>query len=59
MAKVGAILLVLLGMVILGNLWFFGVEAVLGRFRRWLGLDKEPLVWHTLSEEKDKEEPNR
>lgn len=59
MAKVGAILLVLLGMVILGNLWFFGVEAVLVRFRSWLGLDKEPSVWHTLPEEKDKEESNR
>ena len=46
--EIGGALLVLLGVVVLGNLWFHLVEGLLDRLRRRWGRPKEPPAWHPL-----------
>ncbi len=53
MKEFGGILLILLGVVILGNLWFSFVEGVLAKLKGWLFPQRESKVWHTLSPEKE------
>lgn len=43
----GAILLLLVVILVIGNLWFHFVEGVLGWFRR-LTCRKDPPAWHPL-----------
>lgn len=51
--EIGAIVLVLLVIVILGNLWFHFVEAILERIRRLFYRKKEPPAWHPLPPEQE------
>ena len=51
---VGAVLLVLVIVFVVGHLWFHIVERVLGGFRRLFSRKKEPPAWHTLPEEEKK-----
>ena len=46
--EIGAILLFLVVVFILGNLWFQFIEAILKRIKRLFTRHKEPPVWHTL-----------
>lgn len=45
--------LALLGLVILGHLWFHFVEALLARAKRLLFGPPAPQVWHELPDEKE------
>lgn len=49
--EIGAIVLVLLVIVIVGNLWFHFVESILERIRRLFHRKKEPPAWHPLPPE--------
>ena len=51
--ELGAWLLLLLVVFVLGNLWFHVVEGVLGRLKRLLVRGKEPPAWHPLPPEED------
>ena len=48
LGEIGAFLLVVAAVFILGNLWFQFVEAVLSRIKKLFPRRKEPPVWHTL-----------
>ena len=52
---VGAVLLVLVIVFVVGHLWFHIVERVLGGLRRLFSRKKEPPAWHTLPEEEKKQ----
>lgn len=54
--EIGAIVLALLVIAILGNLWFHFVEAILDRIRRLCHRKKEPPVWHPFPPEQDNRE---
>ena len=54
--EIGTIVLVLLVIVILGNLWFHFVEAILERIRRLFHRKKEPPAWHPLPREQENRE---
>lgn len=54
--EIGAIILVLLIIVIVGNLWFHFVEAILERIRRLFCRKKEPPAWHPLPPEQEDDE---
>lgn len=47
LGAIGAFLLVLIVVFLVGNLWFHLVEGVLARIRRSLSR-KEPPAWHSL-----------
>ncbi len=56
--EIGAIVLVLLVIVIVGNLWFHFVESILERIRRLFRRKKEPPAWHPLPPEgEDQDQP--
>ena len=55
LGELGAVLVVLVAAVALGNLWFHTVEAVLERIkRRFKGRREEP--WHTLPPEQEEKQ---
>ncbi len=52
--EIGAILLFLVAVFILGNLWFHFIETILKGIKRRFTRRKEPPAWHTLpTDEKD------
>ena len=55
--EIGAVLLVLVAVFIVGRLWFSIVEGVLGGVRRLFSRNKEPCAWHPLPSKQEKEEP--
>ena len=56
--EIGAIALVLLVIVIVGNLWFHFVESILERIRQLFHRKKEPPAWHPLPPEgEDQDQP--
>lgn len=48
LGEIGAFLLVVAAVFILGNLWFQFVEAVLSRIKKLFTRRKQPPAWHTL-----------
>ena len=55
LGEIGAFLLVVAAVFILGNLWFQFVEAVLSRIKKLFTRRKQPPAWHTLPpDEEDK-----
>ena len=54
--EIGAVLLVLVVVFIVGHAWFHIVEGVLGTLKRLFSRHKEPSVWHTLPPEQEKED---
>ena len=46
--EIGAVLLVLVVILVLGNLWFHLVEGVLGRIKGLFSRHREPPAWHPL-----------
>lgn len=56
--ELGAWLLLLVVVFVLGNLWFHVVEGALGRLKRLFTRRKEPPRWHSLpTEEKEHSDP--
>jgi len=57
LGELGAILLVLTVVVLLGNLWFHLVEGLLDRVKRLFTRHRDPPAWHPLEpEQKDDED---
>lgn len=54
--EIGAVLLVLGIVFVVGHLWFHIVERVSGGLKRLFSRKKEPPAWHTLPSEQKKEE---
>ncbi len=53
--EIGAILLFLLVVVILGNLWFHFIETILRRIKKLFTRRQKPPAWHTLiTDEEDR-----
>lgn len=52
LSEIGGLLLALFGVVAFGNLWFYGVEALLNRIRRLI-FRRKPAPWHPLPGEKE------
>lgn len=50
---VGAVVLALLVIVIVGNLWFHLVESALEYIRRLFDRGKKPQAWHSLPPEQE------
>ena len=46
--EIGAILLFLLVVVILGNLWFHFIETILRQIKKLFTRRQKPPAWHTL-----------
>ena len=55
LGAIGAFLLVLVLVFVVGSLWFHFVEGILARLRRLLSR-QEPPAWHPLPEEERGEE---
>lgn len=51
---IGAFLLLLLAVFVIGNLWFHFVEGVLERIKTRFGRHKQPPAWHLLPPEEDR-----
>lgn len=51
LGPLGAWLLVLVAVFVVGQLWFGLVESVLGRVKRLLAGRREPPAWHPLPPE--------
>lgn len=51
--QIGAVLLVLVVVFVVGHLWFHIVEGVLGGLKRLFCRKKEPPTWHTLPPDLD------
>lgn len=58
LGAVGAFLLVLIVVFVLGNLWFHFVESLLERIKHLLTSHRDPPAWHPLppDEEKSRDE---
>ena len=57
--QIGAVLIALVIVFIVGRLWFHIVEGVLGGLKRLFSRKKEPPAWHPLppdADNADKEE---
>ena len=54
--QIGAVLLVLLVIGIVGNLWFHFVESVVERIKGLFHRKKEPPAWQPLPPEEDRED---
>lgn len=50
---IGAMILVLVVVFIVGNVWFHLVEALLSRIKSLLFRHKEPPAWHPLPPEQE------
>ena len=55
-AKLGAILLVLIVVFLLGNIWFHLVEWLLKRLKQLFCPKEAPPAWHPLPPEPEQEE---
>lgn len=55
LGEIGAFLLVLIGVFLLGKIWFHFVESILDRVKRLLFPSKKP-VWHPLVQDKTEQE---
>ncbi len=51
--EIGAILLLLLAVVILGNLWFHFIETILSRLKKLFTRRQKPPAWHTLPHDEE------
>lgn len=51
--ELGAMLLVLVAVVIVGNLWFHTVESLLDRLKGLFSRRKDPPAWHPLEPEQE------
>lgn len=51
--ELGAILLVLIAVIIVGNLWFHMVESLLERFKSLFSRRGDPPAWHPLAPEEE------
>ena len=54
--ELGAILLVLIAVIIVGNLWFHMVESLLERFKSLFSRRGDPPVWHPLAPEEEEKD---
>lgn len=54
--ELGAILLVLTAVVIVGNLWFHTVEFLLNRLKGLFSRRKDPPAWHPLELEQEEQD---
>lgn len=50
---IGALILVLVVVFIVGNVWFHLVEALLSRIKSLFARHKEPPAWHPLPPEQE------
>ena len=55
LGKIGAFLLLLVIIFIIGNLWFHFIEAILRQIKKPFTRRKEPPAWHSLPPEKNEE----
>lgn len=55
LGQIGAVLLFLVIVFVLGNLWFYFIEAILHVLKRLLVRGKKPSAWHPLPPEKEAE----
>ena len=46
--EIGALLLFLAAVLLLGNLWFHFIEAILRQIKKLFTRRKNPPTWHTL-----------
>ena len=46
--EIGALLLFLAAVLLLGNLWFHFIEAILRQIKKLFTRRKKPPPWHTL-----------
>lgn len=53
LGEIGAFLLFLAVVFILGNLWFHLIEAILRRIKKLLTRHKKPPAWHPLPADKE------
>lgn len=53
---IGAFLLVLVAVFVLGNLWFHLVESLLRGIKRILLGGREPQAWHPLPSDSEQQE---
>lgn len=51
--EAGILFLVMLGVVILGQMWFHFVDGILEGIKDRLFPPKEPMAWHPLPEEEE------
>lgn len=54
--ELGAFLLLLVVVFIIGNLWFHMVESVLGRIKGLFMHRREPPAWHLLPPEEENQD---
>ena len=54
--ELGALLLLLVVVFVLGNLWFHMVEGALGRIKGLFLRRKEPPAWHPLPSEEENQD---
>ena len=53
---IGAVLIVLVIVFIIGQVWFYLVEGALGGLKRLSFRKKQPPAWHPLPPEQQKED---
>lgn len=56
LGSIGAFFLVLIGVFIVGNVWFHLVESLLGRIKSLFSRHREPPAWHPLPPESEGKE---
>lgn len=54
LGAVGAFLLVLIVVFVIGNLWFHFVESLLERIKHLLTSRRDPPAWHPLPQDEEK-----
>lgn len=54
LGAVGAFLLVLIVVFVIGNLWFHFVESLLERIKHLLTSRRDPPAWHPLPSDEEK-----
>ncbi len=59
MKELAAVLGFLAVIVILGNLWFHFVEAVLEKIKELFASHREPAAWHPLPPEQGEQEDRK
>lgn len=53
LGAIGAFLMVLVIVFVVGNIWFHFVEAVLDRIKRWCRGPEDSTAWHPLPPEQE------
>lgn len=56
LAEIGTGLLILIGIVIFGNLWFHFVDSMLERIKGVFFRRKDPPAWHPFPSDSDADE---